>query len=129
MSLAGDEVNSNYKEKLESQLKLNKHLFNTKMKEYLEYIKLEKDGKKSKYFSEPTQELLYSGISDSGLKLIGIKYKNTYFQLFLEVNYPEIYNKQNRVPPKGGRKTKSKKSNRRNTRKHRKSRKSRKSRK
>ena len=121
MSLAWEIFNSNYKKELERVLESNKKLFVTRMEEYLK-----KDGKKSKYFSEPTQDLLYSGISDSGLKLIDIDNKTEYFQLFLEVNYPEIYNEQNRVPPKGGRKTKSKKSNRRNTRKHRKSRKSRK---
>jgi len=126
MSLAGDKVISDYKNKLRSELKLNKELFKKKMEEYLE-----KDVNKSKYFSEPTQDLLYSGISTDGLKLIGIEDKNTYSQHFLEVNYPKIYNEENRVPSptKGGRKTKSKKSNRRNTRKHRKSRKSRKSRK
>jgi len=128
MSLDGDKVISDYKKDIGNQLKLNKHLFNTKMKEYLEYIKLEKDGKKSKYFSEPTQELLYSGISDSKLKLIGID-KNTYLQEVLEELSPGDYTKSNRTPTTGGRKTKSKKSNRRNTRKHRKSRKSRKSRK
>jgi hypothetical protein len=87
---------------------------------------LDKDETKKTYLSEPSTDILFSGINNSGLKLIGIKDKTTESQHFLEVNYPEIYNKQNRVPTKGGRKTKSKKSNRRNTRKHRKSRKSRK---
>jgi len=116
MSLAGDKVISDYKKKLESVLESNKKLFNTRM--------TGKDGKKSKYFSEPTQDLLYSGISTDGLKLIGIEDKNTYFKEFrqevLEKTAPKIYIEKNRVPTKGGRKTKS---NRRNTRKHRKSRK------
>ena len=125
MSLAGDEVNSNYKEKLESELKLNKALFEKKMED----IKLEKDETKKTYLSEPTIDILFSGISDSGLKLIGIEYKNTYFEVFRQEVLEGIdgtHKKENRTPPKGGRKTKSKKSNRRNTRKHRKSRKSRK---
>jgi hypothetical protein len=110
MSLDGDKVISDYKKKLESELKLNTDLFITKMDEYLK-----KDETKKTYLSEPSTDILFSGINNSGLKLIGIKDKTEYSQHFLEVNYPEIYNEQNRVPTKGGRKTKSKKSNRRNT--------------
>ena len=124
MSLAGDEVNSNYKEKLESELKLNKALFEKKMED----INLEKDETKKTYLSEPTIDILFSGISDSGLKLIGID-KNTYFEVFRQKVLEGIdgtHKKENRISTTGGRKTKSKKSNRRNTRKHRKSRKSRK---
>lgn len=120
MSLAGEIFNSNYKKELESVLESNKKLFVTRMEEYLK-----KDGKKSKYFSEPTQDLLYSGISDSGLKLIGID-KNTYFEVFRQKVLEGIdgtHKKENRISTTGGRKTKSKKSNRRNTRKHIKSRK------
>ena len=80
--------------------------------------------KKKTYLSEPTQDLLYSGISDSGLKLIDIDNKTKYFKEFRQEVIERIdgtHKKENRIS--GGRKTKS---NRRNTRKHRKSRKSRK---
>ena len=88
MSLNGEKVNSDYKKKLRSVLELNKKLFEKIMKGEVEKRQ------------RATQDLLYSGISDSGLKLIDIDNKTKYFKKFQQEVIERIdgtHIKENRI--------------------------------